>query len=143
MVNVHISTSSPPRLPSPQSKNTSKLNGDHRVLLVDDDAGFRMLLRHALKTEAYTIYEAGDAQETLRLVAEVHPRIILLDICIPGVDGLSLLKQIREQWNDMAIFMTSSLSSQEWIEAALAAGATGYFTKPFSIEELRRRLRAV
>lgn len=111
------------------------------LLLVDDDANFRMLLRHALKTEALVIHEAGSGEEALALTETIVPHIALLDICLPGMDGLLLLRKLRTISTEMIIHMTSGLSSSDWIDEAQKYGADGYFTKPFNLKELHEIIR--
>jgi CheY-like chemotaxis protein len=110
------------------------------ILLVDDEASFRMLLRLALKQMPYQLFEAGSGQQALTLLRTLKPEVILLDICMPGIDGITLLRQIRETNQTSAIFMTSGLCTKEWIDAATAAGATGYLTKPFHFSDLQQTL---
>jgi len=110
------------------------------ILIVDDDANFRLLLRLALKSTPYQLFEAHNGEQTLELLRTLSPEVILLDICMPGMDGITLLRQIRKTNRQSTIFMTSGLCTKEWIKAATDAGANGYFTKPFRINELHEAL---
>ena len=136
-------TTTPKNSPSQTTSYSLTQQTAESLLIVDDDANFRMLLRHALKSQSYTICEAGSGEEALHMVARHRPKIILLDICLPGMDGIALLQQIRQQQRDEVIFMTSGLSSRDWIQTAQEHGANGFFPKPFDLQELRRAIRAI
>lgn len=110
------------------------------ILIVDDDANFRLLLRLALKTTPYQLFDAHNSERALDLLRTLSPEVILLDICMPGSDGITLLRQIRKTNCRSAVFMTSGLCTPEWIAAATDAGANGYFAKPFRIGELLEAL---
>lgn len=113
------------------------------LLIVDDDANFRMLLRLALRQEKYEIYEAANGEEALTLISTIKPAIILLDICMPGMDGIALLRTIRKKQNDAIVFMTTGLTSKDWVQTAFESGADGFFPKPFDLKELHRAIRAI
>ncbi len=110
------------------------------VLIVDDDANFRLLLRLALKPTPYQLFDVPNSERALELLRTLSPEVILLDICMPGIDGITLLRQIRKTNQQSAVFMTSGLCTKEWIAAATEAGANGYFTKPFRIREVLETL---
>ncbi len=113
------------------------------ILIVDDDANFRLLLRLALKSVPYQLFDAHNSERALELLRTLSPEVILLDICMPEVDGITLLRQLRKTNHRSAVFMTSGLCTREWIAAATDAGANGYFVKPFRIGELLETLNAL
>ncbi len=140
---LHAVMPTPKSSPSQNTSHSQTQQPAESLLIVDDDANFRMLLRHALKSSPYAIREAGSGEEALRMVDKYRPKIILLDICLPGMDGIALLQGIRKERRDEIIFMTSGLSSRDWIQSAQEHGANGFFSKPFDLQELRRAIRAI
>ena len=109
-----------------------------KVLIVDDDANLRLLLRLALGTEPYTIYEAATGEMALAMCLDLAPDLILLDIALPGLDGISVLQQIRQSNQTVYILMVSALHMQKWIMAALENGADGFIAKPLNVSTLRQ-----
>lgn len=110
------------------------------ILVVDDDAAIRRLLRNTLERGGYTVIEAADGASALRAAAESPPAAILLDLGLPDRDGLSLVPLLRKAV-DAAILVVSARDETEQKVAALDLGATDYVTKPFDTEELLARLR--
>jgi two-component system KDP operon response regulator KdpE len=111
------------------------------ALIVDDEVQIRRLLRVALEAENYQVHEAETGQQGLIEVANRKPAIILLDLGLPDVDGLEILKRLRE-WSEAPILILSVRDDEGGKVAALDAGAEDYVTKPFSTPELLARLRA-
>ena len=129
-------------LPPPRSRRRrSKTRERPRVLCVDDDPQTLRYVRDALTQAGYTPVVTGDPEEVPRLMAEETPRLVLLDMMLPGSDGMELMKDIREVSDAPVIFL--SVNGQEEVVArAFDMGAADYVVKPFSPTELAARIRA-
>jgi two-component system KDP operon response regulator KdpE len=111
------------------------------ALIIDDEVQIRRLLRVVLEGENYQVHEAKTGQEGLTEIANRRPGIILLDLGLPDLDGLEVLKRLRE-WSQAPVLVLSVRDDEQGKVAALDAGADDYVTKPFSSLELLARLRA-
>lgn len=111
------------------------------ALIIDDEVQIRRLLRVALEAENYQVHEAETGQRGLTEIAGRRPDIILLDLGLPDMDGLEVLKRLRE-WSEAPVLVLSVRDDEQGKVAALDAGAEDYVTKPFSTPELLARLRA-
>jgi len=111
------------------------------ALIIDDEAQIRRLLRIALEGENYQVHEAENGQQGLIEIANRKPAVILLDLGLPDMDGLEVLKRLRE-WSEVAVVVLTVRGDEQEKVAALDAGAEDYVTKPFSTPELLARLRA-
>ena len=112
--------------------------------MVDDERAVRESLRRALELEGYEIELAADGQEALyRLDSEAQPDALVLDVLMPGVDGLEVARTIRRSGNRLPILMLTARTQVEDRVEGLDAGADDYLTKPFALEELLARLRAL
>ena len=109
------------------------------VLIVDDEPASRYGLRRALENR-YRIVEADSAGAARSALATEHPDLILLDVILPGEDGISFLKWLREDGNDLPVLMVSALDTAKTAVEALQLGAADYLVKGFDIEELRKRV---
>jgi len=117
-----------------------------KILVVDDERAVRESLRRALELEGYEIELAGDGQEALlRLAAngDSQPDAVILDVLMPGVDGLEVCRRIRRAGNGVPVLMLTARDAVENRVAGLDAGADDYVTKPFALEELLARVRAL
>ncbi|WP_240230513.1 response regulator transcription factor [Devosia lacusdianchii] len=112
-----------------------------RILVVDDEAPIRKLLRVGLATEGYTILEAGSAREANELLRQTRPDLILLDLGLPDMQGHDLLAKWRNDLFDLPILILSSRTDETGIVRALELGADDYVTKPFGTKELVARIR--
>jgi DNA-binding NarL/FixJ family response regulator len=116
-----------------------------RILLADDHAliraGIRALLERLHGVEV--VGEAGDGRETLALVKEHQPDIVLMDIAMPGLNGLEALLRIRQEYPDISVVILSVFSDEEFVAQALHMGAAGYLIKGSVPAELELALRAV
>ena len=110
------------------------------VLVVEDDAPVRNLIVTTLKTHEYKYLTAANGGEALMLASSHNPDVVFLDLGLPDMDGIDVIKQIRN-WSNMPIIVISARSEDEDKIEALDAGADDYLTKPFSVEELLARLR--
>jgi two-component system response regulator MprA len=115
-----------------------------KVLVVDDERAVRESLRRALELEGYEIELAADGREALdRLDANSQPDAVILDVLMPRVDGLEVCRRLRSGGNTLPVLMLTARDEVENRVAGLDAGADDYVTKPFALEELLARLRAL
>jgi DNA-binding response OmpR family regulator len=105
------------------------------VLLVDDDAVIRMIVREALGSVGMDVIEAADAERGLELAAEIAPDLLILDIMLPRMDGLEMLEALRNRGVDAPVLVFSATGSKN-AQRAHSLGATGYISKPFDLREL-------
>jgi two-component system, OmpR family, KDP operon response regulator KdpE len=110
------------------------------ALVVDDEAQMRRLLRVSLEGEGYRVFDAETGQHGLLEAANRKPDVIILDLGLPDLDGLEVIKRLRE-WSTTPIVILSVRESEAEKVAALDAGADDYVTKPFHTDELLARLR--
>lgn len=109
------------------------------VLVVDDEVGVRQSLQ-VVFNKTYRVMEASSADETVQKLTEEKPDVVLLDIMMPGADGLTVLKQIRSIHPECQVIMLTGLNTARTAFAAKGTGAFDYVTKPFDVEELRLRV---
>jgi len=115
-----------------------------KILVVDDERAVRESLRRALELEGYEIELAADGREALeRLEAESQPDALILDVLMPGVDGLEVCRRLRRTGSRLPVLMLTARDAVENRVAGLDAGADDYVTKPFALEELLARIRAL
>ena len=112
-----------------------------RALVVDDDAALARALAINLRARGYDVTVAGNGRDALDAVARVHPEVVVLDLGLPDLDGLEVLRGIRG-WNEVPVVVLSARSTSDEKVDALDAGADDYVTKPFEMNELMARLRA-
>ncbi len=113
-----------------------------RVLVVDDDVKTVELVRLYLNRDGYRVLTAYDGLEALRLARENHPDLIVLDIMLPGLDGLEVCRTLRAESDVPIIMLTARTTDQDRL-TGLELGADDYVTKPFSPRELAARVRTV
>jgi len=115
-----------------------------KILVVDDERAVRESLRRALELEGYEIELAGDGSEALyRLESNEEPDAMILDVLMPGVDGLEVCRRLRGSGSKLPVLMLTARTEVEDRVAGLDAGADDYVTKPFALEELLARVRAL
>jgi DNA-binding response OmpR family regulator len=113
-----------------------------RILVVDDDRSIRTLLRRLLTTEGYAVDEAADGPAALEKVADVSPDLLLLDIMMPGQDGLDVLECVRRV-SDVPVILLTAKGDEAHRVLGFRFGADDYVVKPFSTAELTGRIAAV
>lgn len=114
-----------------------------KILVVDDDARLRGLLQRFLEEQGFQVRAVGDAEQMDRALSRELFALLVLDLMLPGEDGLSICRRLRAQGNDMPVIMlTAKGDDNERIEG-LRAGADDYLPKPFNPQELDARIRAV
>ena len=114
-----------------------------KVLVVDDDPGICQSLERALHREGYDVCIANDGEAGLQAVDDTRPDVIILDVSMPVVDGLSAARRLRADGNRTPILVLTARHSLGDRVAGLDAGADDYLVKPFALEELLARLRAL
>jgi DNA-binding response OmpR family regulator len=114
-----------------------------RVLVVEDDRSIARLLQLELEHSSLSVQCAYDGPEGLDAAAEFEPAVVILDIMLPGLDGVGVLKRLRERGNGVPVVMLTARDAVPDKVHSLRLGADDYLTKPFSVEELLARLGAV
>ena len=114
-----------------------------RLLVVDDEPAVRDALRRALSLEGYDVELAEDGAEALAAAARTLPDAILLDVLMPGLDGLAVCRRLRAQGDAVPVLMLTARAEVSDRVAGLDAGADDYLPKPFALEELLARVRAL
>ena len=117
-------------------------NDTGRVLVVDDEAAVRTLLRRLLTMQDYQVLEAEDGATALKLVHSEHPDIVLLDVSLPNQDGLEVLAEIRKA-SDVPVILVTARGAESDRVVGLRMGADDYVVKPFSAAELSARIESV
>ena len=112
------------------------------VLVVEDDVPVRNLMITTLKTHEYKYLTAPTGQEAVMLASSHNPDVVFLDLGLPDMDGIDVIRQIRS-WSNMPIIVISARTEDNDKIEALDAGADDYLTKPFSMKELLARVRAM
>jgi two-component system, OmpR family, response regulator MprA len=117
-----------------------------KILVVDDERAVRDSLRRALELEGYDIELAADGSEALTRLTEngeAQPDAVILDVLMPGIDGLEVCRRLRRHGNRVPVLMLTARDEVENRVGGLDAGADDYVTKPFALEELLARIRAL
>ena len=112
------------------------------VLVVDDEQSMRKFLTHSLRASGYNVLTAADGAEALKAASEQCLDLILLDISLPGPDGLAILEAVRRDMQVPVVMISARARATDRI-TAFDRGADGYLTKPFGVTELLARVRAV
>ena len=111
------------------------------VLIIDDETAIRRLIKVTLESDGYRVAEAPSGEEGIRMAATHRPDVVLLDLNLPDIGGIEVLKRLRE-WFNRAILILSVINEEETIVAALDLGADDYIPKPFGAKEILARIRA-
>ena len=117
--------------------------GDMRILVVDDDQAVRESLRRSLTFNGYEVELAGDGVEAIECVDSNRPDAVILDVMMPRRDGLEVCRILRSRGDDLPVLMLTARDAVSERVAGLDAGADDYLPKPFALEELLARLRAL
>ncbi|HEY8347239.1 MAG TPA: response regulator transcription factor [Symbiobacteriaceae bacterium] len=115
----------------------------HRILVVDDDVKITSFLRRSLVLEGYEVTVANSGTEAIRQVAQQAPDLMILDIMMPGVDGMEVCRRVRAAGERFPILMLTARDAVSDRVSGLDAGADDYLVKPFALEELLARVRAL
>ena len=116
--------------------------GVHRILIAEDNQVVREVLRGVIRHDARlrVVGEAANGDAALELVESLKPDVVCLDILMPGLDGLAVLKVIREQFPDTKVVLVTGQSTSEVVTEALKLGASGFVVKPFNADKLLRAI---
>ena len=114
----------------------------NRVLVVDDDPTVREVVLSYLRAERYDVAEAADGETALSMVGHDRPDLVVLDVMLPGLDGLEVCRRLRLQ-GDLPVIMLTALGTEADRVVGLELGADDYLTKPFAPKELSARIRAM
>jgi two-component system, OmpR family, response regulator MprA len=114
-----------------------------RILVVDDDRAVRESLRRSLAFNGYSVDLAQDGQEALEMITSDRPDALVLDVMMPRMDGLQVCRHLRSTGDDLPILVLTARDSVSERVAGLDAGADDYLPKPFALEELLARMRAL
>jgi response regulator RpfG family c-di-GMP phosphodiesterase len=109
-------------------------------LVVDDEPRLRQVLAHLMRNDGFRCLEAEDGEEALALLATHPVTLVMSDLRMPRLDGLGLLRKVRERWPDAAVVMITAVADVEVAVSCLAMGAMDYLTKPFHLQEVRARV---
>lgn len=107
------------------------------ILIVDDQAGIRILLNEVFKKEGLRTLMAANGKEAFQQMEAHQPEIVLLDMRIPGMDGMEILKRLKEMQHNVKVIMMTAYGELDLIEESFHNGAASYFTKPFDVFEVR------
>lgn len=108
-----------------------------RVLVVDDDPDVNYVIRNRIASHGYLVDSAENGEEALERMAKILPDLVIVDVAMPGMNGLDLLQRIRESFQDVAVIITTAFGSERVVIDALRRGADDYLRKPFELSELR------
>ena len=113
------------------------------ILIVDDQPGIRLLLSEVFKKEGYITHLAPNGIEALKIFDQQHIDCVLLDMKIPGMNGIEILQKLKEKNKDLPVMMMTAYGEQDLIDEALNLGACKYFTKPFNIFDLSKEVENI
>lgn len=113
-----------------------------RILIIEDDEGIVRVLRRALSYEGYTVDTALDGENGLYIARDHHPDLVILDLMLPGMDGIEVCQRLRSGGSVPILMLTAKDAVQDRVQG-LDAGADDYMTKPFELDELLARIRAL
>lgn len=117
------------------------MKDEKKILIVDDQYGIRILLTEILKKDGYKMYQASNGLQALEIMEKHSPDLVLLDMKIPGMDGLEILKRIKQMRPETEVMMMTAYGELNMINEAISLGAVTHFTKPFDIDEVRRQIQ--
>ncbi len=112
-----------------------------KVLIVDDQFGIRTLLNEILQKEGYEVFQAANGIQALEIVNKHAPDLVLLDMKIPGMDGLEILQELKKIDPHIRVIIMTAYGELDMIEQTKTLGALAHFSKPFDIEEIRTAVR--
>lgn len=112
-----------------------------KILIVDDQFGIRILLNEVLQKEGYETFQAANGVQALQIVEEHHPDLVLLDMKIPGMDGIEILTRMKEIEKDTRVIIMTAYGELDMIQKAKDLGALAHFAKPFDIDDIRHAVK--
>ena len=114
-----------------------------KVLVVEDDHAIRLGLEEKLRLEGYEVLSAKDGEEARDVLADGRPDLVVLDLMLPKLDGIEVLRWLRKFWADLPVLILSARSQESDKVEGLRTGADDYLTKPFGLSELMARIEAL
>ncbi|TLS38965.1 response regulator [Pseudalkalibacillus caeni] len=114
---------------------------EKKVLIVDDQYGIRILLSELLKKEGYKTYQASNGVAALEIVKKEDPALIILDLKMPGMDGIEVFKEIKAMESNAKVIFMTAYGELQLINEFMELGALTHFTKPFDIEEVAKTVK--
>jgi two-component system, response regulator, stage 0 sporulation protein F len=118
-------------------------NVSNNLLIVDDQYGIRVLLTEIFNKEGYNTFQAANGTQALSIVEKDRPGLVLLDMKIPGMDGIEILKRLKTIDSSIQVIMMTAYGELDMIQEAKQLGAISHFSKPFDIDEIRQAVREV
>ncbi|WP_409303250.1 response regulator [Peribacillus sp. SCS-155] len=112
-----------------------------KILIVDDQFGIRILLNEVLSKEGYTTYQAANGVQALDIVTKHSPDLVLLDMKIPGMDGIEILKRMKQINLEIKVIIMTAYGELDMIQEAKDLGAMTHFAKPFDIDDIRQAVK--
>ncbi|KUP04191.1 chemotaxis protein CheY [Bacillus coahuilensis m2-6] len=112
-----------------------------KILIVDDQFGIRILLNEVLQKEGYQTFQAANGVQALEIVDKHTPDLVLLDMKIPGMDGIEILKRMKQKIEDIRVIIMTAYGELDMIQEAKQLGAITHFAKPFDIDEIRQAVK--
>jgi two-component system, response regulator, stage 0 sporulation protein F len=113
----------------------------NKILIVDDQYGIRILLNEVFQKEGYTTFQAANGVQALDIVQKHSPDLVLLDMKIPGMDGIEILKRIKAINQDIQVIIMTAYGELDMIQETKELGAIMHFAKPFDIDEMREAVK--
>ncbi|WP_310260491.1 response regulator [Fictibacillus barbaricus] len=112
-----------------------------KILIVDDQYGIRILLNEIFQKEGYKTYQAANGVQALSIVEKDRPDLVILDMKIPGMDGLEILRRVKKHDETIQVIIMTAYGELDMIHEAMNLGAITHFAKPFDIDEIRAAVR--
>ncbi|MBA4536611.1 response regulator [Bacillus aquiflavi] len=112
-----------------------------KILIVDDQFGIRILLNEVLQKEGYETFQAANGVQALEILNKYSPDLVLLDMKIPGMDGIEILKRMKVIDDDIRVIIMNAYGELDMIQKAKDLGALTHFAKPFDIDDIRAAVK--
>jgi len=112
-----------------------------KIMIVDDEIEICEFLKEFFEDRDFEVAISSSGEEALERIEQENPTILLLDVTMPGIDGIEVLREVKERYPYMKVIMVTAVESTERIEEAFRLGADNYITKPLSLEYLERDVR--
>ncbi|KAB1352522.1 sporulation initiation phosphotransferase Spo0F [Bacillus thuringiensis] len=112
-----------------------------KILIVDDQYGIRVLLHEVFQKKGYQTFQAANGFQALDIVKKDNPDLVVLDMKIPGMDGIEILKHVKEIDESIKVILMTAYGELDMIQEAKDLGALMHFAKPFDIDEIRQAVR--
>ncbi|KOS23695.1 chemotaxis protein CheY [Bacillus anthracis] len=112
-----------------------------RILIVDDEYGIRVLLHEVFQKEGYQTFQAANGFQALDIVKKDNPDLVVLDLMLPGMDGMEILKHVKEIDESIKVILMTAYGELDMFQEAKDLGALMHFATPFDIDEIRQAVR--